>query len=267
MKSLLGAILLITNLCNYSHRVLSLQQKPNLKGLHGLFASRRENVDKVRHLDLIFADSDVKLVTPIIRFEKQIPAGAVVSIRDHSILVDLYGMVHVADPSYYAEIEKMMLKYDLVLYELITSNGNTVSNGFKRSLKRNLLSPDGALLASAFQLQSQLEGLNLLKPNWYIADIDSESLRKLELPRKKLIRGQYWLSQIGGRANANQLLKNFFLSDKSIVTALRIICWLAPCPELTCLLIDWSRMYPNAGGLPLVIEAIVEVNLLQTHAL
>ena len=55
-------------------------------------------------------------------------------------------------------------------------------------------------------------------------------------------------------------MKNFFLSDTSFITFLRYLSWLGPCPEFSCLLLDWSRWNQptKAGGLPAVLLPIFE---------
>jgi len=69
---------------------------------------------------------------------------------------------------------------------------------------------ESAVLAKKFKLQCQVDRLYMQGPNWYIADIDSDTLRNLESPRRGLILFRYWLSQLTGRNGKNQLLRNFF---------------------------------------------------------
>ena len=223
-----------------------------------VFATKADLV-AARPLDLIFEDEDIKLVTPILKFEKRVSRP---NIPKKKICVDLYGMVHIADATYYAQIQDRMKNYDVVLFELITSNQNTRISGFKRTLSVEVRATESALLAKKFSLSCQLDSLYLQGPNWYIADIDSDTLRKLEHPRRGRIIFRYWLSLLTGRNGNSQLMRNFFLSDTSIVNTLRLLSWLGPCPEITCLLLDWSRMNPNAGGLPIVLEPMVEVNFI-----
>lgn len=218
----------------------------------------------VRPLDLKFdATSRVDLVTSVQRFRKSIITQT--SLKPSiNIVVDLISILHVGDSEYFAKLDEMSNNYDIVLHELITDNKNVYVDGFKRQLSNDVFSPDALRLASEMDLKSQLEELDFGRSNprrhWYIADIDSTTLRDLEAPRKRSISVRYWKSLFAGRAQDNQLLKNFFLSDKGIVTTLRILSWLAPCPELSCLLLDWARTSPNAGGLPLVLQPIFEVS-------
>ena len=55
-------------------------------------------------------------------------------------------------------------------------------------------------------------------------------------------------------------MKSFFLSDTYLITALRYLSWMGPCPEFSCLLLDWSRWNQptKAGGLPAVLLPIFD---------
>lgn len=55
-------------------------------------------------------------------------------------------------------------------------------------------------------------------------------------------------------------MRKFFLSDVALITALRYLSWLGPCPEFSCLLLDWSRWNQptKAGGLPAALLPIIE---------
>jgi hypothetical protein len=56
-------------------------------------------------------------------------------------------------------------------------------------------------------------------------------------------------------------MKNFYLSDAAFISTLRYLSWLGPCPEFSCLLLDWSRWNnpTKAGGLPAVLLPIFEL--------
>ena len=61
--------------------------------------------------------------------------------------------------------------------------------------------------------------------NWYIADLDTTTVRELEYKRKDIINQQYFDSQIGGRGSNTQFLKSFFLSDTGFITTFRLFSW------------------------------------------
>lgn len=173
--------------------------------------------------------------------------------------LDLYSMVHVADRRYYEQIQSRMDAYDVVLYELITDDANTMTNGHRRQLlgSIDLYSAKTEALARAYGLDDQLS-LDLAQPNWYIADLDAAAVRRLEGPRKPDVLKTFWASRMGGRAFGQLYLKSFFLEDATFITILRLISWLAPCPEISCLLVDWSRSSTpsKGGGVPLFTAVI-----------
>jgi hypothetical protein len=78
--------------------------------------------------------------------------------------------------------------------------------------------------------------------NWYIADLTSEKINKLENKNKFQISLNYLLNLLFGRNFNQQLIKKSLFSDRYLISFLRIFIWFIPCPELSCLLIDWSRM-------------------------
>lgn len=80
------------------------------------------------------------------------------------------------------------------------------------------------------------------------------------MARRKLTVASFRASRFAGRAWERQLMNNFFLSDVLFITTLRYLSWLGPCPEFSCLLLDWSRWNQptKAGGLPAVLLPIFE---------
>ena len=93
----------------------------------------------------------------------------------------------------------------------------------------------------------------------FIADMDSETVYAYENKRSNKKRSNYWKSQVAGRGNNQPLLINFFLSDTNFITFLRVLLWLTPCPEISCLLLDWSRMKPQGGGMPQTLLPLVSL--------
>lgn len=178
-----------------------------------------------RPLDISFADNKyIKLQTSITRFSKVAASPKKPSIDIH---VDLYSMLHVADVQYYKEIENRMREYDLILLELITSVNNSklllsnsddlLDNSYKRVLVGEIISPQAESLAKQLGLATQLSNLylpNRLRRGWYIADLDAETIYELENKNRDKTASKYYLSRLFGRSFSEQLLKNFYLSDK-----------------------------------------------------
>lgn len=124
----------------------------------------------------------IKLTTGIYRFSTK---GA-----SSSALVDLFSMVHIADPSYFEDIRDKMKGYDIILYELITDNNNcdTIQGSdFKRQLNTEITAAETEKLATQYHLESQVNLYNSVrktggidkKCNWFIADLDSKEVHSL----------------------------------------------------------------------------------------
>ena len=86
-------------------------------------------------------------------------------------------------------------------------------------------------------------------------------INRLEAQRRPITVSSFYKSRLAGRAWREQLIPSFQLTlpDAGIATVLRVLSWLAPCPELGCLLLDWSRWRQptKAGGVPLALFPIV----------
>ena len=118
----------------------------------------------------------IKLTTGVYRFSTKGTSS--------SALVDLFSMVHIADPEYFEKIKDTMKGYDIILYELITDNNNcdTVQGSdFKRQLNTEISAFETEKLAGQYHLESQVKLYNSVrkksgtdnKCNWFIADLDS----------------------------------------------------------------------------------------------
>jgi len=85
--------------------------------------------------------------------------------------ITLYGVVHIADPAYYAEVQRDLDQFDTVLYEGI-KNGNTVNPETK--ILNIIQKGMGKLLGLTFQK----DGIDYTRPNLVHADISSEELQQ-----------------------------------------------------------------------------------------
>lgn len=85
--------------------------------------------------------------------------------------ITLYGVVHIADPSYYEQVQRDLDQFDIVLYEGV-KNGTTV-NPETRLL--NLVQKGmGKLLGLVFQK----DGIDYTRPNLVHADIGADELQE-----------------------------------------------------------------------------------------
>jgi hypothetical protein len=94
--------------------------------------------------------------------------------------------------------------------------------------------------------------MDLMRPGWYIADLDAETVANLESQSTVQRKEDSVRSVVYGRGRLFPFLKSFYISDKPLLNALRLLAWLVPCPELSGLLIDWARSEPSASFSPLL---------------
>lgn len=180
------------------------------------------------------------------------------------VTVDLYSLLHIADEAYYSELNRRMSDYDVVLFELITSRDNVLESInddfqlFRKKLRTKIYSPQAEQLARQYGLVAQTEKFDMQQERWFLADLDAETIRLLEQENLNMMKSNYWRSILGGRTFAMPLLDKFFLPDQLLINSLRFVSWLTPCPELGCVLLDWSRMMPRAGGISRLVLPMME---------
>jgi len=87
--------------------------------------------------------------------------------------VDLVGAIHIADPSYYQQLNKRFRQYEALLYELVAPEGTVVERGRGTSN----LNPLGAMqngMSSMLEVEHQLEQIDYTRPNFVHADFSPE---------------------------------------------------------------------------------------------
>jgi hypothetical protein len=176
---------------------------------------------------------------------------------EQNVTIALYPILHIAEESYFHSLKREMQDCDVVLFELITSVDNTILQNnatYRRRLKSEVRSPKAEAIASQMGFTTQLD-MSLTEENWFIADLSSEDVASLEGSRKSIVLEKYRRSQVLGRGTENILPDTI---DSIFVALLRRIVWLTPSPEVSLLLIDWSRVNPQAGGVPRVLLPILE---------
>ncbi len=95
----------------------------------------------------------------------------------NGITVDLIGAVHIGEASYYAELNRLFDRYDVLLYELVAAEGTVLPLGGKRESKG--FNPVGMLQDSAknmLRLESQLERIDYTKSHFVRADMTPKQM-------------------------------------------------------------------------------------------
>ena len=87
--------------------------------------------------------------------------------------VDLVSAVHVAEKSYYAELNRLFAGYDAVLFELVAPEGTQIPQGGVRPSGNPVSMFQGAM-TDVMELQFQLEGIDYTADNFVHADMSPE---------------------------------------------------------------------------------------------
>jgi hypothetical protein len=95
--------------------------------------------------------------------------------------VDLVAAVHVAEPSYYDELNRLFKTYDAVLYELVAPEGTQIPKGGVEA-GSNPVSIVQNAMTNVLKLEFQLKGIDYTRDNFVHADMSpeqfSESMRR-----------------------------------------------------------------------------------------
>ena len=132
--------------------------------------------------------------------------------------VDLIGAVHVAEKSYYEELNRQFEKYDVVLYELVAPEGTRVPKGGPTSTSGNPVSMLQTGMTGLLNLEFQLKGIDYTKSNLVHADLSPD-----EFARTMQKRGESTLQvflRMMGYAMARQGGKEGGPSDGQLLLAL-----------------------------------------------
>lgn len=87
--------------------------------------------------------------------------------------VDLVSAVHVAEKSYYEELNRLFAKYDAVLFELVAPEGTQIPQGGVRPTGNPVSMLQNAM-TDVMALQFQLEGIDYTADNFVHADMSPD---------------------------------------------------------------------------------------------
>lgn len=101
-------------------------------------------------------------------------------------IVDLFGVVHLGDASYYGEVDARLAKYDAVLFELVGDpSGLTRPDKDKDAppARPNPLRSMQETMGRVFKLEFQLEKIDYTRPNFVHADASAEEFSQMQKER------------------------------------------------------------------------------------
>jgi hypothetical protein len=134
-------------------------------------AAEEAAAEKPKYIRLVRDESKRPLAmeTAVIRFASADRPG---------VVVDLIGAVHIADKSYYDDLNKLFDSYEVLLYELVAPEGTKIP---KEGRKGGGAHPIGALqdgMGSLLELKHQLACIDYSKENFVHADMSPEEFSK-----------------------------------------------------------------------------------------
>jgi len=128
--------------------------------------------------------------------------------------VDLIAAVHIADKSYYDELNRRFAGYDAVLYELVAPKGTRVTRGAARS--DHPVSALQAGLTQVLDLTFQLDVIDYSKPNMIHADMSPQQLAESMQKRGE----SFWTVLLRMMAHAMAQQDNSSVSEAQLLAAL-----------------------------------------------
>jgi hypothetical protein len=146
-------------------------------------------------------DKSLAMQTAIVRY---VPADDFVAgkpLADYRRYVDLVGAVHVADRSYYEQLNERFSHYDAVLYELVAAKGTKVARG-RGTSNRHALGAIQNGMKSILELEHQLEQVDYTRPNFVHADMSPDEFFKTMDDRDETFLEMYF--RIVGASLAQQ---------------------------------------------------------------
>lgn len=104
--------------------------------------------------------------------------------------VDLVSAIHIADPSYYADLNQRFEKYDALLYELVAPRGTIVEPDSDRP--KGLVSSTQLMLTRMLDLSFQLDEVDYTQANFVHADLSATELRQSMADRDESLYTYFW---------------------------------------------------------------------------
>ncbi|MFN0059202.1 MAG: hypothetical protein ACKVX7_12140 [Planctomycetota bacterium] len=138
------------------------------------------------------------------------------------VLVDLVGAVHIADTSYYEELDRRFLTYDALLYELIAPEG---ARPRPNQSGGSLIGMFQRLLKNVLGLNFQLDAIDYTRKNFVHADMDPETFSRYQQERGEtllMMMFKVWLESMkrelrgeGTGPTPEQMMRAFSGNDLS----------------------------------------------------
>ena len=136
--------------------------------------------------------------------------------QDDQLRIDLIGAIHIADQSYFAELNRLFRKYDVVLYELVAPEGDNVPVPGRN--------PGGVIggmqvgMKSVLDLAFQLDEIDYTAENFIHADLSPQEFAQAMRDRNESFAGMFF--RIMGRSMSEQAKEPFGAGDIRLLAAM-----------------------------------------------
>lgn len=139
--------------------------------------------------------------------------------------VDLVGVIHIGDKSYYEELNKRFKSYDAVLYELVAPEGTVIPKGGGDKKIRHPLAAFQRGMQSMLGLDFQLDHIDYTKKNFIHADMSPEEFAKSMKKREesflkmflRMLKQSAAMQGQPGTITEADLLAAMFSKDRSLM--------------------------------------------------
>jgi len=163
----------------------TLLRKLPVAGIFLAFASAVVAQDDATQFARIVKDSQGRssaLQTAVVTY---VPRG-----RPDELSVDLVSAIHIADKSYYDELNSRFQTYDVLLYELVMPEGGAVSQ--QPSNGKGFLSSAQLMLGNFLDLSFQLDQVDYSAANFVHADLSPRELQQSMIERNETLYDYFW---------------------------------------------------------------------------
>ncbi len=109
---------------------------------------------------------------------------------DGRYTVDLIGAVHIGEAAYYAALNERFVRYDALLYELVTPDREQIPS--RDDSRRGFLSGTQIAMTDLLDLSFQLDEIDYQQPNFVHADLTSDELAESMAERNESLLSYLW---------------------------------------------------------------------------
>ncbi|MGE3405349.1 MAG: hypothetical protein AB7I37_00940 [Pirellulales bacterium] len=111
-------------------------------------------------------EEPISLDTAVVRYQHQ--------AAEDGVVVDLIGVIHIADEAYYSQMNELFEQYDVLLFEMVSPKSDKVSGGSKAALRA--LHNQQTQMQKQLGLAYQLDEVDYSAKNFVHADMSAEEM-------------------------------------------------------------------------------------------